>query len=214
MLAPPRMRVDFPTVSTFKTVHTLKAKNPFSIRLVLASVLDRLKGIVTIPWPCRHLENGRGWNIRGGGQLGGKYTNAGWVDFRVARGYARRSFNLYENGTLSSSPCLPISRECARPVESGSSLFHRRVDNRVRLLDGQFEIDIFRARSLSIFFFTSFFLSLRLSSSYLEINEKKREREGGRRILKIGEHTFGYSNWKDKNFIQSGRGIIEGTMVH
>lgn len=97
----------------------------------------------------------------------------------MARGYARRSFNLYENGTLSSSPCLPISRECARPVESGSSLFHRRVDNRVRLLDGQFEIDIFRARSLSIFFFfTSFFLSLRLSSSYLEINEK--EREGGR----------------------------------
>lgn len=179
MLAPPRMRVDFPTVSTFKTVHTLKAKNPFSIRLVLASVLDRLKGIVTIPWPCRHLENGRGWNIRGGGQLGGKYTNAGWVDFRVARGYARRSFNLYENGTLSSSPCLPISRECARPVESGSSLFHRRVDNRVRLLDGQFEIDIFRARSLSIFFF---YLVLSISSPLLFVsrNKREKEREGGR----------------------------------
>lgn len=179
MLAPPRMRVDFPTVSTFKTVHTLKAKNPFSIRLVLPSVLDRLKGIVTIPWPCRHLENGRGWNIRGGGQLGGKYTNAGWVDFRVARGYARRSFNLYENGTLSSSPCLPISRECARPVESGSSLFHRRVDNRVRLLDGQFEIDIFRARSLSIFFF---YLVLSISSPLLFVsrNKREKEREGGR----------------------------------
>ena len=37
---------------------------------------------------------------------------------------------------------------------------------------------IFFVRALSLsFFFTSFFLSLRLSSSYLEINEKERERE-------------------------------------
>ena len=46
------------------------------------------------------------------------------------------------------------------------------------LLDGQFEIDIFRALSLSIY------LSPRFSSSYLEINERKREREGGEKDIK------------------------------
>lgn len=53
------------------------------------------------------------------------------------------------------------------------------VDNRVRLLDGQFEIDIFRARSLSIFFF---YLVLSISSPLLFVsrNKREREREGGR----------------------------------
>ena len=143
----------------------------------------------------------------------GKYTNAGWVDFRVPRGYARSIFMKMESS--------PLPRVCQYHAsvrvqwKLGRGLFHRRVDNRVRFARRSIWNWYFSC-SLSLYlsiylssFFSSFFLSPRFSSSYLEINERKREREKmGRRILKIGEHTrFGYSNWKDKNFI---RRIIEG----
>lgn len=116
----------------------------------------------------------------------GKYTNAGWVDFRVPRGYARSIFMKMESPAP--SPVFAnITRVCA---SSGKWVEVYSIEESITgsgLLDGQFEIDIFRALSLSIYlssFFSSFFLSPRFSSSYLEINERKREREGGEKDIK------------------------------
>lgn len=117
----------------------------------------------------------------------GKYTNAGWVDFRVPRGYAPSIFMKME------SP-RPLPRVCQYHAsvrvqwKVGRGLFHRRVDNRVRFARRSIWNWYFSCSlSLSIYlssFFSSFFLSPRFSSSYLEINERKKERKGGEKDIK------------------------------
>ena len=118
----------------------------------------------------------------------GKYTNAGWVDFRVPRGYARSIFMKMESS--------PLPRVCQYHAsvrvqwKVGRGLFHRRVDNRVRFARRSIWNWYFSC-SLSLYlsiylssFFSSFFLSPRFSSSYLEINERKKERKGGEKDIK------------------------------